>query len=117
LADLAAVDGDLREAERLYQQSIAIRGALGDRVGVATVVERLAGITDDRPQRAAVLLGAAEAIRDAVGARLSSGNALRVEQFLTELGTVIGPQAVRAAVAEGRSASWQAVLERAARTD
>ncbi len=117
LAELAAVAGDLPGAEQLYQTSIAIRGALGDRVGVATVLERLAGITEDRPRRAAALLGAASAIRDAVGAPLSAANSARVEQFLAELGASVGQDVVRAGVAEGRAASWRTVLARAAGSD
>ncbi len=117
LADLAGADGDFREAEGLYQQSIAIRGALGDRVGVAAVLERLAGITDDRPRRASMLLGAAEAIRNEAGAHLSSANTARVQQFLAELGASIGHETVQAGLVEGRAASWNAVLERAAHSD
>jgi predicted ATPase/class 3 adenylate cyclase len=117
IGDLAVAEGDFSEAERLYQRSIAVRGALGDRVGVAAVLERLAGISEDRPLRAAVLLGAADAIRAAVGAPLSAANAGRVEQFLAELGNSIGQPEVRSAFAEGRAASWRAILDRAARTD
>jgi predicted ATPase/class 3 adenylate cyclase len=117
LGDLAAEEGDFVEAQRLYQQSVAIRGALGDRIGVAAALERLAGISEDRPVRAAALLGGAQGIRDQVGAPLSLANATRVDRFLDELGTMIGAEAVRDAFNEGRVASWPAVLERAARRD
>ncbi|HEX5396682.1 MAG TPA: tetratricopeptide repeat protein [Candidatus Limnocylindria bacterium] len=117
LADLAAADGDFADAEQLYQASIATRGELGDRVGVAAALERLAGISEDRPRRAAMLLGAAAAIREAAGASLSAANAARVEQFLAELGATGGGNETRAAFAEGRSASWGAILERAAASD
>ena len=117
LADLAATDGDLADAERLYQASIATRGELGDRVGVAAALERLAGISEDRPRRAATLLGAAAAIREAAGAPLSAANAARVEQFVAELAVRGGQDETRAAFAEGRSASWRTILERAAASD
>ncbi|HET7685308.1 MAG TPA: tetratricopeptide repeat protein [Candidatus Limnocylindria bacterium] len=117
LGDLAAEEGDQAEAEHLYQHAVAVRGALGDRVGVAHALERLAGIAEDRPERSAALLGAADAIRTTVGAPLSPANARRVEQFLTELGAAAGPEAIRAAFAAGRASSWQAVLDRAARRD
>ncbi len=113
LGDLAAEEGDLAEAERLYQANVAIRGALGDQLGVAAGLERLAGVAEDRPLRAAALLGAAHGIRDRVGAPLSATNAARVERFLADLGALHGADAISAAFAEGRSASWQAMLERA----
>ncbi len=117
LGDLAAEEGDLGEAERLYQQSVAIRGTLGDRIGVASALERLAGVTEDRPARAAALLGAAEAIRERAGAPLSPANATRVQRFVAGLGEAVGAEAVRDAFNEGRADSWPAVLERAAQRD
>ena len=117
LGDLAAEEGDAGEAERLYQHAVATRGALGDRVGVAQALERLAGAAEDRPERAAALLGGAEGIRAEVGLPLSAANARRVDQFLEGLGAVSSPQAVRGAFAAGRATSWQAILDRAARLD
>ena len=117
LGDLAAEDGDLGEAEHLYQETLAIRGELGDRVGVANALERLSGVAEDRPLRAATLMGAASAIREKVGARLSPAAAQRVEGYLVDLGRAAGPGAVAEAVAQGRAASWDAVLQRGARSD
>jgi predicted ATPase/class 3 adenylate cyclase len=117
LGDLSAEDGDLADAEQLYQETLAIRGQLGDRIGVANVLERLAGVAEDRPLRAATLLGAAAAIREIVGARLSGPSAERVDGYIAELGRAADPTAVADAVAAGRAASWDAVLERGARRD
>jgi tetratricopeptide (TPR) repeat protein len=117
LGDLSAEDGDLADAEQLYQETLAIRGQLGDRIGVANVLERLAGVAEDRPLRAATLLGAAAAIREIVGARLSGPSAERVDGYIAELGRAAEPTAVADAVAAGRAASWDAVLERGARRD
>ena len=47
--------GDIARAEALYQQSLAVRSELGDRIGMAAVLERLAGVAEDRPRRAAAL--------------------------------------------------------------
>ena len=117
LGDLAAEEGDFVEAQRLYQASVAIRGALGDQVGLAAALERLAGVAEDRPLRAASLLGGAQAIRDRIGAPLSPANITRVERFLADLADSAGNDAVRAAFSEGRASSWQSMLERAARSD
>ncbi len=117
LGDLAAEEGDFGEAQRLYQASVAIRGALGDQVGLAAALERLAGVAEDRPLRAASLLGAAQAIRDRIGAPLSAANVTRVERFLANLADTAGADAVRHAFSAGRAASRQSMLERAATRD
>ena len=117
LGDLAAEDGDEPEAERMYRMSLAIRGELMDRVGAASVLERLAGVCDDRPLRAATLLGAADALRDQAGAPLSPASQRTVEEFLDKLGRRAGIEAVAAASRAGRAASWEAILERGAASD
>ncbi len=117
MGDLSAEDGDLPAAEHLYQEALAIRGQLGDRAGVANLLERLAGVAEDRPIRAATLLGAAGALREAAGATLPPPSAARVAQYLVDLGRAAGPEAVAAAAAQGRAASWETVLARAAASD
>lgn len=117
LGDIAAEGGDGPTAEVLYQQSLALRSQLGDRAGMATVLERLAGVAEDRPPRAVTLIGAAEAIRDAIGAPLSVPGIARLDQFLAGLRDAIGAEAVQAGLAHGRNAPLAAVLERAARVD
>jgi hypothetical protein len=84
---------------------------------MATVLERLAGVADDRPIRAAVLIGAADAIRKSVGAPLSTAGVALLDQFIARLVDEIGKEAVEAALTEGRKASLSQILARAAGRD
>jgi non-specific serine/threonine protein kinase len=116
-ADVAGDLGDLADAEALYQQSLAIRSELGDRLGIAAVLERLAGVAEDRPERAAALLGAAAAMRDAIGAPLSAAGLARLDQFIATLHRTSGTEAVDRALADGRAAPLPRTLARAAGRD
>ena len=117
LGDVAADGGEYPGAEALYRQSLALRTELGDRIGMATVLERLAGVAEDRPTRAAALIGAAEAIREAIGASRSAAAQARVDQFLASLHRTSGAEAVRDALDAGRRAPLAQVLARAAGSD
>ncbi|HEU5326029.1 MAG TPA: tetratricopeptide repeat protein [Candidatus Limnocylindria bacterium] len=117
LGDLAAEAGDYATAEREYQWSLAIRATLGARVGIAAALERLAGVAEDRPERAALLLGAAGALRDEIGTPLGAENRRRVEEFVAQLMTARGEAPIRRALAEGRMSPLAVVLDRAARRD
>ncbi len=117
LGDVAADDGESARAEALYQESLVLRSGLGDRIGMATVLERLAGVADDRPGRAAVLIGASDAIRKSAGAPLSTAGVALLDQFVARLIDGIGQEAVEAGLTEGRKASLSHLLARAAGRD
>jgi len=71
LADLARQEGDLPRARGLYRDSLALRRSLRDMPGMATSMEKLAAaLVADDPAAAARLLGAAEALRETIGAPL-----------------------------------------------
>ena len=65
--ELAA--GRLPEATALFREAIVLQRELGDRMGIAVGLDSLGrvAIAEGRGERAAVLLGAAESIWDAVG--------------------------------------------------
>jgi predicted ATPase len=117
LGDVAGDAGDAEGAEALYRESLALRSEMGDRIGVATVLERLAGVAEDRPARAAFFIGAASAIREAVGAPLSAAGLARLDQFLAGLTDAADATLIDAALAEGRAAHAHAVLSRASGSD
>ncbi len=95
IGDIAALDGDLDEAERLYRESIDQRWSLGDRSGLATACDRLArlALVSD-PERAARLLGFADAQRDSIGASLPSVDAAEREELLQSLEGRLGSAAL-----------------------
>ena len=85
LGDLTDEAGDSAAAEALYREALSLRHRLGDRVGTAAALERLAGAAADRPERAATLIGASMAMRQAIGAPLSAAARAELERFLTSL--------------------------------
>ena len=95
IGDIAALDGDLAEAERLYRESIDQRWALGDRSGLATACDRLARLASvSDAERAGRLLGFADAQRDAIGASLPSVDAAEREVLLQSLEERLGSAAL-----------------------
>ncbi len=101
LGDVTADGGDITAAEAHYRASLVLRSQLGDRGGMASVLERLAGTAEDRPERAAVLIGASQGLRLAIGAPLSPAGMARVDQFLAGLHDAIGREAIDRARARG----------------
>jgi non-specific serine/threonine protein kinase len=112
LGEAARARGDLPAARALHAESLALRRAEGDRRGVALSVVRLAGVAaaEGQPQRAARLLGAAEAYFDAVGLVLDSIDRVGYDRVVAAARTWLGAAAFAAARAEGRALP----LERAA---
>ncbi|MGI8657579.1 MAG: ATP-binding protein [Candidatus Limnocylindria bacterium] len=101
LGDVTADGGDIAVAETHYRASLVLRAQLGDRGGMAAVLERLAGTAEDRPERAAVLIGASQGLRDAIGSPLSPAGMARLDQFLAGLHDAIGREAVDRGRARG----------------
>ena len=81
--ELAA--GRLPEATALFREAIVLKRELGDRMGIAVGLDSLGrvAIAEGRGERAAVLLGAAESIWDAVGMS-ETGNPFAVAPSRTE---------------------------------
>lgn len=69
--------GDVRRALRLFRESLALFRDQGDQRGIADGLDGLAGVLGGlkQPERAARLLGAAEALREAIGAAVWPANA------------------------------------------
>ena len=103
LGDLADEAGDAATAEDLYRTALTLRHRLGDRIGTAAALERLAGAAADRPDRAARLIGASMALREAIGAPLSAGGRAELERFLTSLERNGSRETVEVGLREGRA--------------
>ena len=113
LGDIAAVDGDIAAADQLYRSSIAQRQQLGDRGGLATACDRLARIElITEPERAARLIGFADAQREAIGASLPPADASERDQVTIALAERLG-DALPGLRAEGRRNTLGALLARA----
>lgn len=105
LAALAQRKGDMTRAERLFVESIGVRVAVGDRLGLANSLEGLAGILADAGQaeRAALAVGAAEALRKALNAPHTPDGKADYDALLDKLTGRLGAEAFAAKRAEGRA--------------
>jgi predicted ATPase len=93
LGRVAHDHGDLKEAARLYAESMELLVAMRNREGI---FERLNGLieimsADGRPRRIARLIGAVEAVLDAMGAPLSAAERALFEDPLALSRARLGP--------------------------
>jgi predicted ATPase/DNA-binding SARP family transcriptional activator len=103
---LAAVDGD-PAAIILLRRSLELHGELRDRWRMASVLEDLAAIALalDRARPAARLLGAAEAIRDAIGTVIAPCERPQHLQTAAAVRAALGEEAFAAARQQGMLAT------------
>jgi predicted ATPase/DNA-binding CsgD family transcriptional regulator len=99
--------GDAERADELQRAALRIKREVGDQVGAAHCVEALAWIaaTRRRPARAALLLGAAAAAREAIPATLPPPLGPHHEATYTTASRALGQDAFAAGLAKGRALS------------
>jgi non-specific serine/threonine protein kinase len=95
--------GDHARARALFKESLTLRKETGERQGIAEGLEGLA-LTAASPQRAAWLFGAAEALREAIGAPVPPVERDDHKQAITAVRAKLDESAFNAAWAEGRAA-------------
>jgi non-specific serine/threonine protein kinase len=108
LGDLARAQGDCGAARALIQESLAIFRALADKAAIVIDLEGLAAVAAAQAQseRAACLFGAAEALRELLGAPLPPADRAEHDRSVAAAGTALGEAAFATAWAEGRAMSW-----------
>jgi len=102
--EIALSRGDKNDAQVKFTESLRLRRASGDRLGIAECLEGLARIEAARvpAERVARLLGAAEAIRNGIGASLPQADAGPYEAMITVLRQRLPAEGFEAAWAAGR---------------
>jgi non-specific serine/threonine protein kinase len=112
LAYLALHRGDTRRALRLFRESLKMFRDQGDQRGMADCLDGVAGALAamDRSQRAAELFGAAEALREAIGATIWPANAADRDRALALIRKEDGEAEITAAWTAGRSCPWERVV-------
>jgi tetratricopeptide (TPR) repeat protein len=118
LASLGYVEelrGDLAAAEACHRESLRLAGGLADEtssLALALALEGLACVAAARrqPQRAAVLLGAAESIRARTGSGLPLQERADVERAVAAAVSELGREAFDLALDRGRRMSPQEVV-------
>jgi non-specific serine/threonine protein kinase len=115
LGKLALERGDERGARRAFGESLALSTELGDKTGIAWEVLGMAGAAGlaGQTEQAARLLGAAEALRDQVGARLAPYERAIHDRIQAAVRRALGPSAFAAAWARGGSLSLSDALAEA----
>jgi predicted ATPase/class 3 adenylate cyclase len=111
LGDVAMRTRDHERARALYIESLEIRRALGDLPGIASAMEKLASVVTATDARsAAVLLGAAERVRDLIRAPVPKAVREEYEAFRGTVESMLGAGPFEDARAEGRRLSTAATL-------
>ncbi len=105
LATIARERGDLDTAAVLLRQSLTIQRDLGDRRGMAFTLEGAAAllVRQNRAEAAAVVTGAAAALREAIRAPAPPSWRAELEAILDGAGTGLDPSARHIALAAGRA--------------
>jgi tetratricopeptide (TPR) repeat protein len=112
LGKVEAARGDYAFARSLYEESLAIAREIGDRELLATGLEGLASAVaaQDEPGWAVRLWGAAEALRETIGAPLPPIERADYEQAVATARDHLGKESFDAAWAEGRAMTAEQVL-------
>jgi tetratricopeptide (TPR) repeat protein len=106
--------GDTVRAERHFTEALVSCQELGDQAGKAWCLGGLAGVAavNEEPERAAWLWGAAEALRQSIGARPAPAARATHERLQAEVRKQLGETAFNVKWAEGQAASVeQAIAE------
>jgi non-specific serine/threonine protein kinase len=115
LALVALARGDQRRAAELHAESLALAAELGDKDGAIADLESLAAlVATHAAELAARFLGAAEALRDAIGIDPSEDERARNTRTTRDFGTSLPSSLVVSARAAGRGSSLHRLAGEAA---
>jgi predicted ATPase len=111
LGTMAEAQGDHRRAAALFEESLHLYRELGYRPGVAACLAGLAGIAPtEQPERAARLLGAAQALMDTTDVVIGPDDRVDVEHDLPTVRAQLGETSFAAAWAEGRAMTLEQAI-------
>lgn len=112
LAGLALDVGDAALARGALAESVSLRKASGEYPALIRALPLLAGLAalDARPAQAARLVGAAQALREAMGVRLPAMERKALQRALDQARESLGEEIFAAALAEGRASTMEHVL-------
>lgn len=106
LGDIARLEGDLAGSIERFREAITLAHQIGSRADLAETLESMAGVavaTGDQ-NRAARLLGAANALLDVIGVTRPAGSrSANHEAFLQAARSALGPRDFTAAWTEGEA--------------
>ena len=105
LADVAAGQGDVQRAMKLLRESLGLYRELGQKRDIVEVLESVAKteLAQGRPAQAAVLWGAANALRQSVYVARSPNLQRQYDQYVAQVRAQLGDAALDAALADGHA--------------
>jgi predicted ATPase/DNA-binding CsgD family transcriptional regulator len=111
-AKTLAFKGDYMAACALYEEGLTEARAMGEKLDIVNNLEGLASVVtlQGEPARAALLWGAAEALREAIGAPIPPIERADYEHSVTAARAQLGEKTVAATWAEGRTMTPEAAL-------
>ncbi len=109
LARILASQGDRAAARALYQEGLALLHRIGNKVSIAACLEGL-GAVQGQPVWAARLWGAAEALRQHIGAPLPPVYRADYERSVAAARALLGEKPFAAAWAQGRTMTPEQAL-------
>jgi predicted ATPase/class 3 adenylate cyclase len=99
--------GNARQAEAFFSESLSILKELGQRDDIIECLEGFAGIAllSGQPRRAARLLGAAQALRETIGAPVPPYKRLRLQRIMGGVAAQLDPKMLESELTIGRKMS------------
>ncbi len=115
LGDVTLSQGDYAGARAFLEDSLAINQELGDRTGIAFILEYFAELaaTQKQMERALRLAGAAEALRDSIGAPLSPAEGAGLKRALDASCAGLKESERLACTTDGRNMSLEQAVDQA----
>jgi predicted ATPase/DNA-binding SARP family transcriptional activator len=112
LGIVAFCQGDYASARAYHEESLIIRREIGDRWGMAYSLEAFAEMVGStgKAEQAAVLWGAAEALREKIGAPLPSDERQTNERSVAAAREALGDEAFTTAWATGRAMTLEEAI-------
>jgi len=113
LGETYLAQGDAQLAASHFAQALAVARDLGYRAGLAWCLAGMAGVAvlDEEPERATRLWGAAEALRQSIGARHAPAARATREKLIAKAREQLGDEAFDAAWAKGQAMTAEQAIE------
>lgn len=112
LGDVSYNRGDYGVSRSLYEEGLAIGREMGDKQGIAYSLEGLASVffSEMDVLKAVVLWGAADALREGIGAPLSPDERAKQDERVEQCRAALETTAFAAAWEEGRDLTWEQAI-------
>ncbi len=107
--------GDVDGASERYREALPFLRDLGNSMGTSLALDGLGAVAArcEQWERAARLAGSAAALRDAIGGELEPADRSLRDRYLSKLRAHLAPEALEAAMADGRATSRDRAIEQA----